>query len=46
MYPLCCMYIGDFATQFLDFTRENFDYPNIVDETLRKVQWPPPRLII
>ena len=40
MYPLCCMNIRTFADQFLKFTRENFDYPNIVDETLRKVRLP------
>ncbi|KAK4155201.1 exocyst complex subunit Sec15-like-domain-containing protein [Chaetomidium leptoderma] len=36
MYPLCCINIRNFAEQFLDFTRENFDHPNIVDETLRR----------
>jgi hypothetical protein len=36
MYPLCCIDIRNFAEQFLVFTRENFDHPSVVDETLRK----------
>jgi hypothetical protein len=37
MYPLCCVEIRKFVEEFLFFTRENFDHPNIVDETLRTV---------
>lgn len=37
MYPQCCMQIRSFVEEFFRFTSENFDYPNIVDETLRKV---------
>lgn len=37
MYPLCCMDIRSFADQFLQFTQDNFDHLNVVDETLRKV---------
>jgi hypothetical protein len=40
MYPLCCLNIRSFAEQFLGFTRENFDYPSLVDETLRKARLP------
>ncbi|KAK4123255.1 exocyst complex subunit Sec15-like protein [Parathielavia appendiculata] len=36
MYPMCCREISRFAKEFLDFTRENFDHPNTVDETLKK----------
>jgi HPt (histidine-containing phosphotransfer) domain-containing protein len=36
MYPQCCMHIRQFEHHFRKFTRENFDRPNIVDETLRK----------
>ncbi|KAK3302547.1 exocyst complex subunit Sec15-like-domain-containing protein [Chaetomium strumarium] len=36
MYYLCCKNIRNFADQFLDFTQENFDHPNVVDETLRR----------
>ncbi|KAL2017298.1 hypothetical protein VTK56DRAFT_2321 [Thermocarpiscus australiensis] len=36
MYFLCCREIGNFLKQFFFFTEENFDYPNVVDETLRK----------
>ncbi|KAK4135487.1 exocyst complex subunit Sec15-like protein [Trichocladium antarcticum] len=36
MYPLCCKAIRKFVEDILFFTRENFDHPNIVDETLRK----------
>ncbi|KAK4039922.1 exocyst complex subunit Sec15-like-domain-containing protein [Parachaetomium inaequale] len=36
MYPHCCNRIREFEHQFRKFTRENFDHPNIVDETLRK----------
>ncbi|KAL2270449.1 hypothetical protein VTJ83DRAFT_2633 [Remersonia thermophila] len=35
MYPMCCINIRNFASQILEFTRENFDHPNVVDETLR-----------
>ncbi|KAL2200886.1 exocyst complex subunit Sec15-like-domain-containing protein [Corynascus similis CBS 632.67] len=35
MYPLCCLHIRKFEQEFRDFTHENFDHPNIVDETLR-----------
>jgi hypothetical protein len=44
MYHLCCMDIRAFAKQFLEFTQDNFDHPNIVDETLRKVCQPSPKL--
>jgi exocyst complex component 6 len=44
MYPLCCVDIRSFAKQFLAFTEDNFDHPNIVDETLRKVCQPSPNL--
>ncbi|KAL2188254.1 exocyst complex subunit Sec15-like protein [Thermothelomyces heterothallicus CBS 203.75] len=36
MYPYCCIAIRKFEQQFRDFTRENFDHTNIVDETLRE----------
>ncbi|KAL2123389.1 hypothetical protein VTJ04DRAFT_3844 [Mycothermus thermophilus] len=36
MYPLCCIDIRNFAGQILHFTKENFDHPSVVDETLRK----------
>ncbi|KAK4238587.1 exocyst complex subunit Sec15-like-domain-containing protein [Achaetomium macrosporum] len=36
MYYLCCINIRKFADKFLVFTQENFDHPNVVDETLRR----------
>ncbi len=43
MYYFCCKDIWNFIAQFLGFTQENFDYPSIVDETLRKVCTPSAR---
>ncbi|KAG7290987.1 hypothetical protein NEMBOFW57_000994 [Staphylotrichum longicolle] len=38
MYPLCCLNIRSYAEQFLDFTRENFDYPSLtLDELLSDI---------
>jgi hypothetical protein len=37
MYPLCCIDIRNFLNQFYFFSDDNFEHPNIIDETLRKV---------
>ncbi|OIW33952.1 exocyst complex subunit Sec15-like protein [Coniochaeta ligniaria NRRL 30616] len=36
MYPLCCIDIRNFLNQFYFFSDDNFEHPNIIDETLRK----------
>lgn len=42
MYPLCCIDIRNFLNQFYFFADDHFQHPNVIDDTLRKVD-PPPR---
>jgi hypothetical protein len=34
MYPLCCIDIRNFLNQIYQFSDENFEHSNIIDETL------------
>jgi hypothetical protein len=36
MYPLCCIDIHNFLTQFYVFTNGHFQHPGVIDEALRK----------
>ncbi|KAK3368203.1 exocyst complex subunit Sec15-like protein [Podospora didyma] len=36
MYPLCCIDIRNFLNQFYFFSDDQFQHPNVIDETLRK----------
>jgi len=36
MYPLCCLAIRQFVNEFYEFSKENFEHPAAVDETLKK----------
>lgn len=38
MYPLCCIDIRNFLNQFYFFSDDHFQHPNVIDETLRKVE--------
>ncbi|KAK2811875.1 hypothetical protein FQN50_001913 [Emmonsiellopsis sp. PD_5] len=35
MYPLCCIDIRNFLNQFYFFSNDDFQHPDIIDETLR-----------
>ncbi|QVM06087.1 hypothetical protein D8B26_000800 [Coccidioides posadasii str. Silveira] len=35
MYPLCCIDIRNFLNQFYFFSNDDFQHPNIIDETLK-----------
>jgi hypothetical protein len=37
MYPLCCIDIRNFLNQFYFFSDDHFQQPNVIDETLKKV---------
>jgi hypothetical protein len=38
MYPLCCIDIRNFLNQFYFFSDDHFQHPNVIDETLKKVE--------
>ena len=37
MSPLCCIDIRNFLNQFYFFSDDNFQHPDVIDETLKKV---------
>ena len=38
MYPLCCIDIRNFLNQFYFFSNDDFQHPNVIDETLKNVR--------
>ncbi|KZZ93169.1 exocyst complex component Sec15 [Ascosphaera apis ARSEF 7405] len=39
MYPLCCLDIRNFVTQFYGFSNDDFNHQDVVDESLKKVRF-------